>query len=334
MQITPRILADMVGASVDGDDSVVISGFAKIEDAKPGDVSFIANPKYEHFLDSTKASALLVSKSIRPRRDGDPSLIRVDDPYAALAFLLSAFENMKPRKTGVEQPCHLGQGVVVPEGAYIGAFSYIGDRVSLGRNVRIYPQAYIGDDVVIGDDVTIRSGVRIYEGCKIGNRVILHSGAVIGADGFGFAPQDGRYEKIPQIGNVVIEDDVEIGANTTVDRATFGSTVIGQGTKLDNLIQVAHNVVIGKNNVAAAQVGFAGSCHIGDHNMFGGQVGVAGHIRIGDNNEFGAQSGIPNSVGDGNRMIGYPAIDARKFAKNTVYMKHLGEMYDALCGKK
>jgi len=330
MQITPRILADMVGATVEGDDSIAITGFAKIEEAKPGDVSFIANPKYEHFIDNTHASALLVSTRFRPRHDGDPVLIKVEDPYASLAFLLSAFESMKPQKTGIEQPCHLGAGVEVREGSYVGAFAYIGDGVRLGRNVKIYPQAYIGDGVEIGDDTVIRAGVRVYEGCKIGSRCILHSGVVIGADGFGFAPKDGEYEKIPQIGNVVIEDDVEIGANTTVDRATFGSTVIGKGTKLDNLIQVAHNVVIGKHNVAAAQVGFAGSSKIGDHNMFGGQVGVSGHITIGNFNQIGAQSGIPNNVGDNNRLMGYPAVDARMFARNVFYMKHLGEMYNQL----
>ena len=217
----------------------------------------------------------------------------------------------------------------VPEGAYIGAFAYVGRGVRLGRNVMIYPQAYVGDGVTLGDDVVIRAGVRIYEGCVIGDRCIIHSGAVIGADGFGFAPKaDGSFEKIAQIGNVVLEEDVEIGANTTVDRATFGSTRIGRGTKLDNLIQIAHNVELGENNVFAAQTGVAGSTRIGSYNRVGGQCGFAGHIRVGDRNEFGAQSGIPNNVGDDKRRIGYPAVDAAKFARTQVYLGRLAELFN------
>lgn len=215
----------------------------------------------------------------------------------------------------------------MPEGIYLGAFAYVGKNVKLGRNVKIYPQAYIGDGVTVGDDTVIRAGVKIYEGCCIGARCIIHSGAVIGADGFGFAPKDGHFEKIPQTGVVVIEDDVEVGANTAIDRATFGQTTIGRGTKLDNLIQVAHNVTIGCNNVFASQTGIAGSTKIGNGNMVGGQCGFAGHITVGDFNEFGAQSGIPNHVGDRMRLIGYPAIDARQFAKNQVYIKNLGKLF-------
>lgn len=220
--------------------------------------------------------------------NGNPTLIRVEDPYVAVAHLLQAYQSMQPRPEGVEQPSYVAEGVDIPDGAYIGAFAYIGKGVKLGKNVSIYPHAYVGENVVIGDDTVIRPGVKIYEQCCIGARCIIHAGAVVGADGFGFAPKpDGGFEKIPQIGNVVIEDDVEIGANTTVDRATFGSTRIGQGTKLDNLIQIAHNVTMGKNNVSAAQAGFAGSTHIGDNNMFGGQVGIAGHLKIGNRNEIG-----------------------------------------------
>lgn len=316
MKVTPLLIASMTGGNVEGDENIEIKGFAKIEEAKPGDISFIANPKYAHFLNTTKASVLLVSRDMPSPEPGGPVLVRVDDPYVSVANLLAAFESQKPKPVGVEQPVYVSEGVEIPEGAYIGAFAYIGKGVRLGRNVRIYPQAYVGDGVVIGDDSVIRSGVRIYEGCEIGSRCIIHSGAVIGADGFGFAPlPDGSYEKIAQIGNVVIEDDVEIGANTTVDRATFGCTRVGRGTKLDNLIQVAHNVVLGEHNVFAAQTGIAGSTKIGSHNMVGGQCGFAGHIKVGDRNEFGAQSGIPNNVGDGNRLIGYPAVDAMKFAR-------------------
>ena len=328
MELTPQLIASFINGKVEGDGNVKITEFAKIEEATPGSITFIANPKYSHHIYDTKASAVLVRNDFEIEGEVKPVLIRVEDPYVALADLLNAIQKNKSLPEGIENPSFVSEGVTVPEGAYIGAFAYIGKNVELGRNVKIYPQAYIGDNVKIGEDTVIRSGVRIYEGCSIGSRCIIHSGAVIGADGFGFAPcKDGTYEKIPQIGNVVIDDDVEIGANTTVDRATFGSTRIGKGTKLDNLIQVAHNVEIGVGNVFAAQVGVAGSTKIGDHNMVGGQVGFAGHIKVGDMNEIGAQSGIPNSVGSKKRIIGYPAIDARQFAKNQVYIKKLEELF-------
>lgn len=334
MEITPKGLAALTGGVVDGDADAVLTGFAKIEEAKAGDLSFIANPKYAHYARTTGATALLVGKDFEREEGVDVTLVRVDDPYATLAHLLRIIESMKPQKTGIEQPCYISEGVEIPENAYIGAFAYIGKGVSLGTNVKIYPQAYVGDGVTIGDDTVIRAGVRIYEGCKIGNRCILHSGVVIGADGFGFAPKDGKYEKIPQTGIVVIEDDVEIGANTTVDRATFGSTRVGRGTKLDNLIMVAHNVSIGEDNVFASQTGIAGSTQIGNGNMVAGQCGFAGHITVGDHNVFGAQSGIPNNVGSGKRLMGYPAIEARQFAKNQVYIKKLGEIYSEFIKQK
>lgn len=328
MKVTPLLIAGFVDGNVEGDENIEITGFAKIEEAKPGEISFISNPKYSHFLNTTRASVLLVNRQIESPAPGGPTLIRVDDPYVAVARLLEVFQASKPQPIGVEQPSYISEGVEIPEGAYVGAFAYLGRGVKLGKNVKIYPQAYVGDGVTIGDDTVIRSGVKIYEGCQIGERCLIHSGAVIGADGFGHAPKpDGSYEKIQQIGIVIIEDDVEIGANTTVDRATFGSTVVGRGTKLDNLIQVAHNVVIGKNNVFAAQTGIAGSTRIGDNNMVGGQCGFAGHISIGNRNEFGAQSGIPNNVGDGNRLIGYPAIEFVKFAKTQVYLSRLPELF-------
>ncbi|MDE6683062.1 MAG: UDP-3-O-(3-hydroxymyristoyl)glucosamine N-acyltransferase, partial [Muribaculaceae bacterium] len=311
MEVTPSIIASLVNGKVEGNADVPITGFAKIEEAKKGDITFLANPKYAHFVYSTKASAILVRNDFKPEQAIEATLIRVEDPYVSLADLLNAMQKSKTCPKGIETPCHISEGVDVPEDAYIGAFAYIGKGVKLGKNVKIYPQAYIGDNVVIGDDTEIRAGVRIYEDCEIGNGCRIHSGAVIGADGFGFAPKpDGTYEKIPQIGKVVLEDDVEIGANTTIDRATFGCTRIGKGTKLDNLIQVAHNVEMGRANVVAAQAGFAGSSRIGNYNQIGGQVGVAGHIKIGDFNEIGAQSGIPNTVGSHKRIIGYPAIDA------------------------
>ncbi|MDE6753901.1 MAG: UDP-3-O-(3-hydroxymyristoyl)glucosamine N-acyltransferase [Muribaculaceae bacterium] len=330
MEITPKGLAALTGGIVEGDENARITGFAKIEEAGEGDLSFIANPKYEHFIHTTKATAVLVGKDFNPGGEYKATLIRVSDPYATLADLMRYVDSLKPQPEGIEQPVFIAEGVEIPEKAYIGAFSYIGKGVRLGKNVKIYPQVYLGEGVQVGDDTIIRSGVKIYEGCRIGNRCIIHSGCIIGADGFGFAPEDGKYKKIPQTGIVVIEDDVEIGANTTVDRATFGQTVVGEGTKLDNLIQVAHNVTIGKNNVFASQTGIAGSTHIGDGNMVGGQCGFAGHITVGDFNEFGAQSGIPKNVGNHKRLMGYPAVDYMQFAKSQVYIKNLGQLYSEL----
>ncbi|MDE6668473.1 MAG: UDP-3-O-(3-hydroxymyristoyl)glucosamine N-acyltransferase [Muribaculaceae bacterium] len=331
MEITLSRLAELTGGTIEGNSEVCVTSFAPIEDAREGDLTFLANQKYEHYLYTTRATAVIVGNDLVPSGTVCASLLRVNDPYATLAELMRMVASMRPAPVGIESPVSVAEGVEIPEGVYIGAFSYIGRGVKLGRNVKIYPQVYVGDNVEIGAGTVLRAGVRVYEGCRIGERCVLHSGVVIGADGFGFAPTDDGYEKIPQLGNVVIEDDVEIGANTTVDRATFGSTVIGRGTKLDNLIQVAHNVCIGHHNVMAAQVGVAGSAHIGDFNQIGGQVGIAGHIKIGSYNQIGAQSGIPNNVGDNKRLMGYPAIDARQFAKNQVYMKRLDALFN---GKK
>lgn len=327
MEITAGQLSALVKGRLEGNADVIINNFAKIEEAGAGCITFLANPKYTHFIYSTGASAVLVRDDFEAEKPVSATLIRVTDPYSTLADLLTFVASQCPAKRGIEQPCFIAEGVEVPEDAYIGAFAYIGQGVKLGAGVQVYPHAYIGDGCQIGEKSVIRSSVNIYEGCKIGCRCIIHSGAVIGSDGFGFAPKDGAYEKIPQIGCVIIEDDVEIGANTTIDRATFGSTRVGEGTKLDNLIQVAHNVNIGRNNVFAAQTGIAGSTKIGSCNRVGGQVGFAGHITVGDGNEIGAQSGIPNKVGNNRRIIGYPAIDARDFAKNQVYIKKLGVLF-------
>lgn len=329
--MTTGALASLINGVVEGDSCIKLTGFAKIEEAAKGQITFIANPKYSHFIESTDASAVLVSNNFDHPNPNSVTLIRVEDPYATLAQLLRMMQDMQPKKRGVENPCFIAEGVVVPEDAYIGAFAYVGKGASIGKGTCIYPQSYIGEGVSIGDNCTIYSGVKIYDGCKIGNHCILHSGVVVGGDGFGFAPNpQGEYEKLPQTGIVVIEDNVEIGANTTVDRATFGCTRVGKGTKLDNLIMVAHNVEIGENNVFAAQSGVAGSTKIGDGNRVGGQVGISGHIKIGNHNEFGAQSGIPGNVGDGERLMGYPAVDIRKFARNVVYINRLKEVFDEL----
>lgn len=331
MEITAQQLAAMVHGTVDGDASVVINNYAKIEEATPGCITFLANPKYTHYIYTTQASAVLVRNDFVPEQPVKVTMIRVADPYETIADLLNFVNSQRPQKVGIEQPSFVAQGVEVPEGAYIGAFAYVGQGVKLGKNVKIYPNVYVGDGVTLGDDVILYPGVKVYHGCKIGNRCIVQGGATIGGDGFGFAPRpDGTYEKISQVGIVILEDDVEIGANTTIDRATMGATVIHKGVKLDNLIQVAHNVEIGENTVMAAQVGIAGSTKIGKHNMVGGQVGFAGHITIGDRNGFGAQAGVPNNVGSDQKVIGAPAIPFMEFARQQAYLKRIGGMYDDL----
>lgn len=329
MQFTAQQIAAMVGGSVEGNPDAVINTFAKIEEGHPGAISFLSNPKYTQYIYTTGSSAVLVSRTFEPEHPVGATLIRVDDPYATVAQLLDmASKLLEPQPApGIEQPAHIAEGVTVPDDAYIGAFAYIGRGVRLGRGVRIYPQAYVGDNAVIGDNTVLKPGVKIYHNCVIGARCIIHAGAVIGADGFGFAPTGGEYRKIPQLGNVVIGDDVEIGANTTVDRATMGSTRIDSGVKLDNLIQVAHNCHIGQNTVMAAQVGVAGSTQIGAHCMVGGQVGFAGHIHVGDNVSIGAQSGIPANVPDGSRLMGYPAVSLSEFSRQCVYIKRLPDLY-------
>lgn len=326
MKITPQVIAAIAGGSVEGAGDVEITGFAKIEEAKKGDISFIANPKYTPYAASTKASALLVAEDFVAPEGTAATLIRVKDPYATLATLLGSLVE-QPRKHGIEQPSHIASTARMGDGCYVGAFAYIGENVRLGKNVMVFPQAYIGDGVEVGDDTIVRPHVTIYEGCKIGARCILHSGCVIGADGFGFAPDGDSYKKIPQIGITVIEDDVEIGANTTVDRATMGETRVGKGTKLDNLIQIAHNVILGENNVIAAQTGIAGSTKVGDSNRIGGQVGMAGHIRFGSRCEVGAQSGIHKGYGDGKRIIGYPATDIETFARLAVLQRRIPQLF-------
>lgn len=328
MKITAGQIAALVNGKIEGNPDVIISTYSKIEEGKTGSLTFLANPKYTQHIYTTNASAVLVKDDFVPERPIETTLIRVADPYSTLATLLSMVSEMlRPKKVGIEQPCFVSEGVEVPSDAYVGAFAYIGANVKIGKGVQIYPQAYIGDGVVIGDNTIVYSGAKVYYGCKIGDNCILHSGCVVGSDGFGFAPKNGSFEKIAQIGIVELQDNVEIGANTTIDRATMGATVIKKGVKLDNLIQIAHNVEVGENTVMAAQVGIAGSTKIGKNNMFGGQVGIAGHITIGDYNEFGAQAGIPNSVGDKTRLLGTPAINALDYARMQVHMKRLGQVF-------
>ncbi len=329
MQFTAEQIAALVGGTVEGDGNATVSTFAKIEEGRPGALSFLANPKYDHYIYQTGSSVVLVKRDFSVEHPVKATLIRVDDPYATIAQLLDiAAEALEPKYQGVEQPCYVSEGVEIPEDAYVGAFAYIGRGVKLGRGVKIFPQVYLGDNVEIGDGAILKPGVKVYHNCRIGERCVLHSGCVIGADGFGFAPTDDGYKKIPQLGNVVVEDDVELGANTTVDRAMMGSTIIGRGTKLDNLVQIAHNCRIGEHTVMAAQVGIAGSTKVGDRCMFGGQVGIAGHITVGDRVQIGAQSGVASSIPSDSRMMGAPAVDMKKYARNVVYQKNLGELFD------
>lgn len=329
MEFKAAQIAALIAGDVEGNPEASVNTFSKIEEAREGSITFLANPKYTHYIYSTEASIVLVSRDFVATEPVKATLIRVDDPYAVLSKLLEyASQDMTPQPAGIEQPSFVAAGVEVPEDAYIGAFAYIAEGVKLGKGVKIYPQAYIGHGVTIGDNTIVYPGAKIYHGCRIGARCIIHAGVVIGADGFGFAPlPDGTYHKIPQIGIVTIEDDVEIGANTTVDRATMGTTLVGRGTKLDNLIQAAHNTEIGRNTVIAAQAGIAGSTKIGDNCMIGGQVGFSGHIHVGNRVQIGAQSGIPNNLPDGSRVMGYPAVPIGDFARQSVYIKRLGQLF-------
>lgn len=331
MEFSASQIASMCGGEVVGDPNVAVSTVAKIEEGFPGAISFLANKKYTHYIYETGASVVLVRKDFEPEKPVKATLIKVDDPYATVAMLLQAVSQMiEPKYSGVENPVYVADGVALPDDCYIGAFAYIGRGVRLGKNVKIFPQAYLGDNVVVGDNTIIKPGVKVYHNCVIGNNCIIHSGAVIGADGFGFAPVDGVYNKIPQIGNVVIEDNVEIGANTCVDRATMGSTRVHKGVKLDNLIQVAHNCEVGENTVMASQSGIAGSTKLGANCMIGGQVGFAGHISVGDNVNVGAQSGIPRSIPSNSTIMGTPATDFKQYARQCAVISNLPEIASRL----
>ncbi len=328
MEFTAKQIAEFVGGHVEGNENAAVHTFAKIEEGTPGALSFLSNPKYTHYLYETKSSIVLINEDVELEKPVEATLVRVKNAYESVARLLQLYESMKPAKKGIDTLASISPSAKIGQDVYIGAFVVIGDGAVIGDGTQIYPHTVIGDGVTIGTKCLLYPNVTVYQGCKLGNNVTIHAGSVIGADGFGFAPNAEGYDKIPQIGIVVIEDNVEIGANTCVDRSTMGQTVIHKGVKLDNLIQVAHNCEIGENTVMAAQVGIAGSTKIGRNNMVGGQVGFAGHITVGDNNAFGAQSGIPNSVGDNLRLMGSPAINSRDWARQVVYIKSLEKMSD------
>jgi UDP-3-O-[3-hydroxymyristoyl] glucosamine N-acyltransferase len=321
----------MLKGTVQGDGNQSINMLAKIQDAKAGQIAFLANPKYEQFIYTTHATAVIVHKDFQPKKEIQSSLIRVEDPYASFTILLEEYHKLISfQKAGIEQPSFIGDKTTVGKNIYRGAFSYIGTNVQIGDNTKIYPHVFVGDNVVIGNNVILHPNVKLYAGTVIGNNCVIHAGTIIGSDGFGFAPlEDGSYKTIPQLGNVIIEDNVSIGANTVIDCATLmgDSTVIRKGVKLDNLIQIAHNVEVGKNTVIAAQSGIAGSSKVGENCMIAGQVGIAGHLVIANNTSLGAQAGVSKSVTEeGQRQLGYPAYDIKEYFRAYALFKKLPDL--------
>jgi len=328
MEFSAQQIADFLKGEIIGNPDVKVSDISKIEEGKPGTLTFLSNPKYTQYIYTTGASIVLVNKDFIIEDKIQATLIKVDNSYNALASLLNLIEQSKPQKKGIDSLAFISSSAKVGDFAYIGAFAYIGEDVKIGDSAKIYPHVFIGDNVTIGENVTIFAGVKIYQDCKIGDNCIIHAGVVIGGDGFGFAPdENGCYQKIPQIGNVVIENDVEIGANTCIDRATMGSTHIQKGVKLDNLIQLAHNVEIGANTVIASQTGVAGSTKIEKNCVFGGQVGIGGHIHIANGTKFGAQSGVISNIKEPNQILqGSPVMPVMQFMKASAIIRRLPEL--------
>jgi UDP-3-O-[3-hydroxymyristoyl] glucosamine N-acyltransferase len=329
MQFTAAQIAMIINGTVEGNPEAAVHSFGKIEEAQPGQLSFLANPKYEEYLYSTKASLVIINAAQELKEPVQATLIRVPDAYSAFAALLTKYQEMATQQlTGIQEPSHISKSAKLGQQVFIGAFAYIGENVVLGNNVKIFPNAYLGDNVKISDNTIVHPGVKIYHGCIIGKNVTIHAGTVVGSDGFGFAPQaDGSFKKVPQIGNVVVEDFVEIGANATIDRATIGSTVIKSGAKLDNLIQVAHNVEVGNNTVIAAQAGVSGSTKIGNNVMIGGQAGIVGHIQIADGSKINAQSGVSKSIKTPNAAVtGSPAFEYTSALRSQAVSRKLPEL--------
>lgn len=330
MKFTIGQIARLINAKVEGSEKDSVSNVAKIEEAKAGDIAFLSNPKYEQYLYSTNASAVIVSEKLELKNPVNTTLLRVEDPYTGFTILLEEYNRlMQFAKSGREKPIFIGKKTKIGKNEFIGAFAYIGANCKIGNNVKIHPQVHIGNGCTIADNVILYPGVKIYDGCQIGSNCILQSGVIIGSDGFGFAPQkDGSYKKIPQVGNVILEDNVEIGANTTIDCATMGSTIIREGAKIDNLVQLAHNVEIGKNTVIAAQTGIAGSTKVGENCVFAGQVGIVGHIEIANKTTLASKSGISNNIKEeGKVLLGYPALPIGDFKRSFAVYRKLPELY-------
>lgn len=330
MEFTAKQIAEFIQGRVEGDENAKVSTFAKIEEGMPGAISFLSNPKYTHYLYESKSSVILIDDNLQLEHPVTPTLIRTKNAYESVAKLLQLYESMKPKKKGISPLASISTSAQIGEDSYIGQFAVIGEGVKIGKGCQIYPNVVIGDGVKIGDGCIIYPNVTIYHSCVLGKNITLHAGCVIGADGFGFAPKDGGYEKIPQIGIVTIEDNVEIGANTCIDRSTMGSTYIRKGVKLDNLVQIAHNVEVGENTVMSAQVGIAGSSKVGQWCMFGGQVGLAGHITVDDKTFLGAQSGVPSSLKGGGELIGTPPLPPKAYFRSQAIFKRLPDMYKQL----
>ena len=327
MEFTAQQIADYLKGDIQGDPAVKVHGFSKIEEGQPGTLTFLSNPKYIHYIYDTESTIVLIDSNMEIEKPVKATLIRVDNAYECVAKLLQLYESFKPKKKGIDPLAYISPSATIGEEVYVGPFACIGDGACIGNGTQIYPNTVVGDGATVGNNCLLYPNVTIYHDCKVGNNVTIHAGAVIGADGFGFAPGPEGYDKIPQIGIVTIEDNVEIGANTCIDRSTMGSTVIKKGVKLDNLIQVAHNVEVGENTVMSAQVGIAGSTKIGSWCMFGGQVGLAGHIHIGDKTSLGAQSGVPGNIKGNQTLIGTPPMEPKAYFKSQAIFRRLPEMY-------
>lgn len=329
MEFSAQQIASLVQGSIEGNPAVIVKGFAKIEEASAENLAFLANPKYEDYLYTTKAGVILVGDQLQLKKEVSSTLIRVKDAYSSFASLLQFYQQMQAKSlTGIQDPVFIHPSASIGENVFIGAFSYVGENTRIGNNTKIHPQTFVGNNVSIGDDTVLHAGVKIYDECSLGNKVVIHAGTVVGSDGFGFAPQsDGSYKKVPQMGNVSIEDEVEIGANACIDRATMGSTIIRKGTKLDNLVQIAHNVEIGGNSVIAAQAGISGSSKVGNNVMMGGQVGVVGHITIADGTKINGQSGVARSVTKPNTTLNdTPAFDYTSTLRSQAIYRRLPAM--------
>ena len=327
MEFSAKQIAEFIQGTIVGDENATVHTFAKIEEGMPGAISFLSNPKYTHYIYDTQSSIVLVNKDFEPEKEIKATLIKVDNAYESLAKLLNLYEMSKPKKTGVDPLAYIAPTAKIGKDVYIAPFACVGDNAEIGDNTSLHPHATVGSGAKIGHNCILYSHATVYHDCRVGNNCTLHAGSVVGADGFGFAPSPEGYEKIPQIGITILEDNVEIGANTCIDRATMGATVIRKGVKLDNLIQIAHNVEVGSHTVMASQVGVAGSTKVGEWCMFGGQVGVAGHITVGNRVNMGAQSGVNGSVKDGKALIGTPPIEFKNYFKSSAVFKKLPDMY-------
>ena len=334
MEFSAKQIAEFIQGTIVGDENATVHTFAKIEEGMPGAISFLSNPKYTHYIYDTQSSIVLVNKDFEPEKEIKATLIKVDNAYESLAKLLNLYEMSKPKKTGIDPLAYIAPTAKIGQNVYIAPFACVGDNAEIGDNTSLHPHATVGSGAKVGSNCILYPHVTVYHDCRVGNNCILHAGSVVGADGFGFAPSPEGYEKIPQIGIAILEDNVEIGANTCIDRATMGATVIRKGVKLDNLIQIAHNVEVGSHTVMASQVGIAGSTKIGEWCMFGGQVGVAGHITVGNKVNMGAQSGVNGSVKDGKALIGTPPIEFKNYFKSSAVFKKLPDMYLELASLK